>query len=374
MLKKVLFVVTEDWFFVSHFQPMARAITRLGFDVVVVARPSPAARKIADLGYRLVPNEIGRSAISPTGVARSILALRRIIAEEQPDVVHAVALPPVVVAALATLGNNIKVVLAPTGLGHLWLSHSATAIAAKKAVQFLIWTIAKRRSVVFVFENDEDPVEFGLDPADTSKITLVGGAGVSAIEFLPTVPPSTPPMRVAIVARMTTAKGIAPAVEAVRRLRESGRDIRLDLFGDPDPSSGASISEGALRQWSAMEGIVWHGHIDAPSAVWAKSHVAVLLSWREGLPRSLVEAMACGRPIVATDVAGCRTLVTDGVEGFLVPVDSVEHTESALARLYDDVELRIKMGLAARSRFESQFTDAAVELSITGLYQRLSRR
>ena len=252
-MTKALFVLTEDWFFVSHFQPMARAVARLGIEVVVSARESAAARTITNFGYRFIPHEIGRSGLNPIGVAKSVLALRKIIAAERPDVVHAIALPPVVVAAMATIGTGAQVILAPTGLGHLWLEQDVATVAARKAVRSLVASVGKRTSVHFLFENAEDPSVFGLNAGNAAKVTLVGGAGVASEPFAPL--PTSPPMRVAVVARMTAPKGISPVVEAVRRLRRTGRDIRLDLYGMPDVANRRSIPETTLRTWSEVEGI-----------------------------------------------------------------------------------------------------------------------
>ena len=137
----------------------------------------------------------------------------------------------------------------------------------------------------FLFENAEDPVEFGFDPNNNAKVTLVGGAGVSSTVFKPTPLPTTPLMRVAIIARMTGSKGIEPAVKAVRQLRATGRDIQLDLYGTPDASNKRSISQDTLDEWSSEKGVTWHGHVSDVCEVWARTHVAVLLSGREGLPR-----------------------------------------------------------------------------------------
>lgn len=370
----LLFVLAEDWVLLSHFQPMVRAAQAAGFRVVVATREGRAAPEIRALGCALVPVDISRGALDPLGRLRSVLALRRIIATERPDLVHAIALPAVVLTALATSASRCRprVVLAPTGLGHLWLDDSPVIRLAREAIRALLKRVAHRRAVHFIFENPEDPREFGLDPDDPDKVTIVGGAGVSTTSFINYPIAAPPPLRVAVVARMTASKGIEPAVEAVRRLRAEGLDIRLGLYGAPDPGNRVAISRDTLAAWADGEAIVWHGHVDDIRAVWATSHVGMLLSWREGLPRALIEAMACGRPVVATDVVGCRSLVRDGIEGFLVPRDSVAGTMDALRILYRDPGRREAMGRAARQRVESGFTEAQVEAAVLNLYRRLA--
>jgi glycosyltransferase involved in cell wall biosynthesis len=202
-------------------------------------------------------------------------------------------------------------------------------------------------------------------------VTLIGGAGVSATQFAPTTDPPVPPLRVAMVARMLRPKGIAEAVAAVQRARTLGADVVLDLYGTPDPSNRRSFSEAELQAWSAQPGVRWCGRTDDVVEVWRTHHVAVLLSYREGTPRSLVEAAAAGRPIITTDVPGCREVVRDGVEGILVPAGDSEQAAQALVRLAGDAGLRARMGAAARERFRGRFTEEAVGEAVSTLYAGL---
>ena len=171
---------------------------------------------------------------------------------------------------------------------------------------------------------------------------------------------------------MIRPKGIAEAVEAVARARQLGSPVELSLFGRPDPSNPLSISEETLRQWSAQPGITWYGHSADIAKVWADHHIALFLSsYPEGLPRTLVEAAAAGRPIVTTDAPGCREVVRDGIEGFLVPPGDVEAAAQALVRLANDPALRARMGAAANARFYERFTEAAVQQTVKTLYRSL---
>ena len=199
----------------------------------------------------------------------------------------------------------------------------------------------------YLFENTDDPREFGL--ANSPTVTIVPGAGVDPQDFPPSPEPAAPPLKVAVVARMIDAKGIADAVAAVRRARALGAPVELDLYGAPDPSNRRSCSEAELRQWSAEPGIRWHGATADVAEVWRTHHVAMLLTWyREGVPRSLIEAAACGRPIVTTDSPGCRDLVRDGQEGMLVPLRDVEAAARALVELAGNPDLRAQLGAPRR--------------------------
>jgi glycosyltransferase involved in cell wall biosynthesis len=181
-------------------------------------------------------------------------------------------------------------------------------------------------------------------------------------------------VKVAVVARMIWPKGIAEAVEAARYARVAlAAPIELHLFGGLDPSNRRPIDAAVLREWSAEPGITWHGATDNAPRVWRDHHIALFLSYyREGLPRTLVEAAAAGRPIVTTDVTGCRDVVRDGIEGILVPPGDIEAAGRALARLAGDPALRARMGAAASRRFHERFTEAEVERTVGELYRSLT--
>ena len=295
--------------------------------------------------------------------------MMRIVREERPDVVHCIALRMVVLGGLAArFAGARRLVLAPTGLGHVWSNHGPVERIARTLARFIVGHWLKGADTRYLFENTDDPREFGLDP-EKPPVTIVPGAGVDPDEFSASPEPAAPPLKVAVVARMIAPKGIAEAVAAVRRARALGAPVELHLHGAPDPSNRRSCTEGQLRAWSAEPGIVWHGRSNDVAAVWRESHVAMLLTWyREGVPRSLIEAAACGRPIVTTDAPGCRDLVRDRREGMLVPLRDSEAAAQALVELANDADLRARLGAAARERFLARFTEAAVRASVASVY------
>jgi glycosyltransferase involved in cell wall biosynthesis len=371
VMKKILYLVTEDWFFVSHFLPMARAARELGLEVVVVARTGERASRLAAEGLRVIPLNVERRSLGPLNAIRNVVEARRIIRAERPGIVHCIALRPVVLGGLAArLAGVTNLVLAPTGLGQLWVEQGAVARAGRAVIRFAVARLRGARTR-FLFENRDDPREFGLDP-DVAEVTIVGGAGVDPAEFPMRPEPPAPPVKVAVVSRMIAAKGIADAVEAVRRARALGATVELHLFGDPDLSNRDAISEATLRQWSSEPGITWHGRTNDVARVWQEHHVALLLSYyREGLPRTLLEAAAAGRPIVTTDAVGCRELVRDGKEGILVPLHDIERAARALKELAADPALRARLGAAANARVQERFTEDAVRKAVGGLYRSM---
>jgi glycosyltransferase involved in cell wall biosynthesis len=374
-MPKLLYLITEDWFFVSHFLPMAQVARECGYQVVVATRVRDAGERIKAVGIAVIPVESRRGSFSPLVAIRDFIRLFSIVRAQRPDIVHCIALRPILIGGLAArLAGTKALILAPTGLGYLWLKPGIMGHLIRGAVRFVVGSLLFSRGTRYLFENREDPVALGLDP-DASNITVVGGAGVDAAEFSVSVEPPAPPLRVAVVARMIWPKGIGEAVAAVRRARSSGADVELDLFGQPDPSNPKSIPEQTLQEWSSLPGIAWRGHTSDVAAVWRDHHVALFLSaYPEGLPRTLVEAAAAARPIVTTDVTGCREVVRDGIEGFLVPPGDEEAAGRALTALAADPALRAKLGAAARGRFEQRFTAEAVKQKVRGLYQSLSVR
>jgi glycosyltransferase involved in cell wall biosynthesis len=370
-MPKIVYFVTEDWFFASHFLPMARAAREAGFEVVVAARLSGKAQRIIDEGIRLLPLGGERRSLNPIGGLRDFLSALAIVRSESPDIVHCIALRPVVLGGIAAKLARVRgLVVAPTGLGQLWVDDGFMVHIVRSVISALVGSWLRGGGTRYLFENDEDPREFGLKPTDRD-VAIVGGAGVDQKDFPFVAEPPAPPVKVALVSRMIAPKGIEQAVEAMRRARAQA-PLELHLFGDPDPTDRRSIPEPLLRRWSHEPGIHWHGRTDDVAGVWRTHHIAILLSYyREGAPRALIEAAAAGRPIVTTDSTGCREIVRDGQEGFLIAPGDVDAAGRALVTLAGDAALRARLGAAANARFRERFTEAAIKAAVTDIYKSL---
>ena len=372
-MPKLLYFITEDWFFVSHFLPMAQAAQERGYQVTVATRVREEGERIKASGISVISVESRRGSFNPLVAISDLMQMLSILRTERPDIVHCIALRPILTGGVvARLTGPKALVIAPTGLGYIWLKPGIIGRVIRGVVRFVIGSFLNSCGTRYLFENHEDPNVFGLNP-DASNVVVVGGAGVDPSEFSVLVEPPTPPLRVAVVARMIWPKGIAEAVAAVRRARAFGTNVELDVYGQPDLFNPNSIPEETLRSWSSLLGVTWHGHTTDVAAVWRDHHVALFLSaYPEGLPRTLIEAAAAGRPIVTTDMTGCRELVRDGIEGLLVPPGNEEAAARALITLAADPALRAKLGAAARVRFEERFTVQAVKQTVGSLYQSLS--
>lgn len=370
---KLLFVATEDWFFASHFLPMARAARELDLDVVVIARERQHRRIIEAAGARLVALEAERRSLSPAGLVRHVMALRRLIGQEKPDILHCIALKPIALAGLAgKLAGVERRVYALTGLGFLGARKGVVAALARFCVSLWLREAIEGPKVRFLFENPDDPVALGLDPADTAKVALVGGAGVDPLILMPEPMPLFPPLRVALVARMLWSKGVDLAVEAVRLARAEGARVELTIHGAPDPSNPKAIPEATLTEWAARPGVSWAGPTRDIEGVWRRHHLCCLPSrGGEGLPRSLLEAAACGRAILTTDVPGCRSFVRDGVDGMVVPAEDAAALAKALVVMAGAPSLVERMGASARSRLIDGHTERDVMDAVKALYRGL---
>jgi glycosyltransferase involved in cell wall biosynthesis len=375
---RLMFVVTEDWFFCSHFKPMARAAVTGGFDVTVACRVRDHRSEIEALGCRVLPLEADRKTLNPLAVLGTINGMRQLIAHEKPDIVHLIALRSIIAGGIAArLASARRRVVALTGMGFLGAAGTLKARVARGLVKTLIRTVVDGNNTRFLFENRSDPALLGLDPDQTSKVTIVGGAGVDPVAFAPQPLPSGPTLKLAMIARMLWSKGADTAVGAVLSARAKGADVTLSLYGAPDPDNPKAIPVEQLRTWASQPGITWHGKItqaDVP-AIWAAHHAAILPSrGGEGLPRTLLEAASCGRALITSDVPGCQDLVRDGVEGRVLPPQSADAFAGAIVALAADRALVASIGEAARARVLDGYTEAAVGEAVLQLYRNMLAR
>jgi glycosyltransferase involved in cell wall biosynthesis len=367
---RLLYVVTEDWFFLSHRLPMARAAQAAGFKVHVATNVADGAAAIAREGFVLHPVRFWRGRLSPVATIATILSLRRIHRAVAPDLVHHVALQPTILGSLAALGRRVARVNAITGLGYAFISVSAKARVMRAVIGILLRRLLDRdRSVALVQNPDDRDLLSGLGIA-AERIVLIPGSGVDVVALTP-MPEPPGAVTAAFVGRLLDDKGIRTLVAAHRLLRRNGIAVELLIAGTPDPANPASVSQAEAAAWSHEPGVTWLGHVDDIATVWARAHMAVLPSRREGLPKSLLEAAACGRPMVATDVPGCREVAIPNETGLLVPPDDADALAAAIEQLAHSPELRARFGRAARRLAEERFAADAIGRAVLGLYLRL---
>lgn len=368
---RLLFVVTEDWYFWSHRRALAAAARDAGYDVAVATRPGRLASAIADAGLRLIPLDLPRGGRNPLGELRSIAALARIYRQERPDIVHHVAAKPVMYGALASLAAPARAgtVNAIAGFGHAFSQEGSTLAPSALATAFR-WALGRATSSVIV-QNPEDQ-RFVIERCRVapSSVTMIRGCGVDLAAFAPAPEPAGLPV-VMFAGRLLATKGVPQLVEAARLVNRGAPRCRVVLVGEPDSGNRAAIAEDQLRQWQADGTIEWWGRRDDMARTLAESTIFALPSmYGEGVPKALLEAAAVGRPLVATDAPGCREIVRDGDTGLLVRAGDVADLAEAIGRLLDDPAARARMGARARRLVEEEFSEADANARTLALYAR----
>ncbi|HZR02066.1 MAG TPA: glycosyltransferase family 4 protein [Burkholderiales bacterium] len=363
-MKRLLYVVTEDWYFCSHRLPLAIAARQAGYEVGVATRVSSHGDRIVAAGIRLYPLNIVRRSHNVLQEARTILDLCRLYRAVRPDIVHHVAIKPVLYGSLAArLVGVPKVVNAIAGLGYVFSSQDARARLLRPAVE-IAYRILLEGSGRRVILQNEDDVELltRRGVVCPQQVALIRGSGVDLMHFAPADEPAGIPL-VVLPARMLKDKGVFEFVEAARMLKSQGITARFALVGDTDPENPSAVEGEQLKRWQD-EGIVeWWGWQDDMNRVFQQSAIVCLPSWREGLPKALIEAASVGRPLIACDVPGCREVVRHDDNGLLVPVRNPESLACAIAALLKDARARARMGARSRQR-------AVEEFSIDGVIER----
>ncbi len=374
MAPRILYVVTEDWYFLSHRLPMARAAKDAGYEVHVATRLKDGTAAIEQQGF--VPHALSwsRGSLSPLGSISAIVELRRLLRELKPDILHNVSLKPVLLGTTASLGlSATAVVNSVTGLGTLFIGEAGVSGLARKAVRFALSRLLRRRRSRTVVQNPDDRafvIALGVAP---ETVVLIPGSGVDT-KLLTPLPEPPPPVTAAYVGRMLADKGVLTLIEAFSLLAKRGVALQLLLAGDCDKENPGSLAPEQLREFASLYGIQWLGHVADISEVWARAHFAVLASRREGLPKSLLEAAACGRAMVATDAPGCREIAIAGETALTVPVGDVGALADAMAKLAGDRDMRQRFAANARALVESKFSAEAIGRQTVALYDQLIAR
>jgi glycosyltransferase involved in cell wall biosynthesis len=367
---RLLYVVTEDWAFLSHRLPMARAARDAGFEVHVATRVSNGAVAIEAERFILHPIPFARGSLSPVATFSTVAALRRVHREVEPVLTHHVALQACVLGMLASFGRPCASVNAFIGLGYSFTSETGKARAVRTIVGSLLRFLINRKNSIALVQNSDDMAALMSLGIAKSRIALIPGSGVDVNRFTPLAEPVGAPT-FGFVGRLLDDKGLRTLVAAHRLLRRRIPDTNLLIAGTPDPANPASVTETEARSWNNEAGIAWLGHVSAIAAFWAKTHIAVLPSRREGLPLSLLEAAACGRAMIASDVPGCREIVLHEQTGLLFPVDDAAALADAMARLVTDQALRSRCAAAARKLVVDKFAAEIIGQQIVQLYRQL---
>jgi len=368
---RLLYVVTEDWYFLSHRLPMARAAKAAGYDVHVATRIKEGRMVIEKEGFTTHALSWSRGSLSAFGSLAAVLELRRLFRKLDPDILHNVSLKPVLLGTAASLGlSDTATVNSVTGLGTLFIGEAKLSEITRRAVRFALRHLLRRPRSKTVVQNPDDRAFVIALGAPEETVVLIPGSGVDT-ELLTPLPEPSPPVTAAYIGRMLADKGVHILIQALALLGKRGVPLQLLLAGDCDKENPGSLVPEQLREFANLYGINWLGQVADIRDVWRRAHFAVLASRREGLPKSLLEAAACGRAMVATDAPGCREIAIEGKTALTVSVDDVTALADAMEKLAGDAALREKFGKAARALVEAKFSAESIGQQTVALYKSL---
>lgn len=366
-----------DWYLYNFRLPLARRLRAEGHEVVLVSPPGDYASRLTAEGFRWLPLAMDRRSLNPLAEARLLARLAALLRRERADLVHGFTIKAAVYGALAGRLAGVRArVLAVAGLGHVYSSQSRRARLLRPLLDLALTLAASGAASRVVLQNPDDQRQFlarRIAPAD--KIRLILGSGVNCDRFTPgprRAAPREGPFRVLLASRLLWAKGVDDYVAAAAQLKAEGAGVELLIAGEPDPGNPAAVPAEQVRAWVDQGLVAWLGQVeDMPALLRSVDAFALPTRYGEGVPRGLIEAAACALPLLTTDTAGCRELVSDGVEGLHVVPGRPDTLAAAIRRLADEPDTARAMGEAARAKALAVFDERGVLDRTVDLYDEL---
>lgn len=350
MSKKLFIVVNQDSFFLSHRLPIGVAAKDAGYDVTIVSEDTGLSSEIRANGLKTIALPIDKAGTNIFVELKTFFFLYKLFKKEKVDIVHLVGLKVVLWGSLACKLLGVKnVVSTISGLGLLFNNNEGNSFI-KDAILHVLRFTHKNEKTKVIFQNDENKLIFLKENVvKESQCKFTNGSGIDLELYNYTMEPDTNLIKIIFTGRMIKDKGVMDLIEAANILKDEYKDkVQFVLSGDLDEKRPGAITKGVLENRCDGLYIKWIGYSKDVLSLLKQSHIMVLPSYHEGLPKSIIEAEAIGRPIVTTDAVGCRDTVIDGENGFLVPIKDPNSLAKALKKLIDDKDLRILMGKKSR--------------------------
>ncbi|MFM0147390.1 glycosyltransferase family 4 protein [Paraburkholderia sp. RL18-085-BIA-A] len=374
---KVVLFANTDWYLYNFRLSLAQKLRQDGYEVVLLSPPGEFGPKLQALGFSWHAMPMNRRSLNPLRELCVLAWLVRFLQREKPDLVHGFTIKSAVYGSLASKFAGVPArINAVAGMGYVFTSRDLKARVLRPIVRQLMRSALNGRRNALVLQNPDDVAVFkSAKIVDDRAIWLIKGSGVNCSRFTARPVPhedSRAPLRVVLAARLLWDKGIAEYVEAARALKAEGRTVKFLLAGSPDDGNPASVSKELVEGW-ANEGLLnWLGHVSDMPKMLSEVDVVVLPSYREGLPKTLIEAAACALPLITTDAPGCREVVSNtGEDGLQIPVRDSAALADAIRLLDDDRKLCRKLGLAAREKALREFDELIVISKTLRVYSEL---
>lgn len=370
---KILFFANTEWYLYNFRLSLAEALREKEYRVVFLSPPGEYGERLKAKGFQWLPFPLSRRGTNPLFELLTIWRISRLYKRERPRLVHHFTIKCVLYGSLAARWVGVKgVVNSITGLGYVFIDERLPARLIRFLVKGFYRLALKGTRVIFQNPDDQDLfLKLGL--VRLEQCDLIRGSGVDTKRFFPRKKPEGLSV-VMLVSRMLWDKGIGEFVSAAKVLNSAGIKARFVLVGRSDLGNPAAVSEEQIMIWQKDGLVEWWGWQDDMSQVYNQAHIVCLPSYREGMPRSLAEAAACGCPIVATDVPGCRELVRHGVNGLLVPDHNNLALADAIKLLIENPAVREQMGARGREIVENEFSTERVVADTLRVYNQILER
>ena len=357
MQKKLFIVVNQDWFFLSHRLPIGVAAKEDGYDVTIISEDTGVSNKIRETGLKTIDLPINKAGTDIKDEIKTFFFLYKLFRREKPDIVHLVGLKTMLWGSLACRLAGVKaMVSAVCGLGVLFDEEHAHSFMTRSILKVLRVTHNKKRLAVIFQNNDDKAIFLNAKIMKEEQCAFTNGSGINLQNYDYTPEPNDGPIKVIFTARMVEDKGTMILIDAAKQLETEYRGkVQFLLCGGLDTNPNG-ITKEMLESRCDSEYIQWLGHRKDVLELLKQSHIMAFPSWyREGLPKSVIEAEAIGRPVVTTDSVGCRDTVIDGKNGYMIPIKDSDALAMALKKLIDNPDLRQTMGKNAREFAVSRF-------------------
>lgn len=370
--QRILFVITEDWALISHRLHLVKAAIEAGYEVALAAKVSKYRKTLENKGIKIFEWNLSRGSLNPLKEINAIFSLVKILSIFKPNIIHAVAQKPVIYSGLARkIYNKASFVGTLGGVGFVFTSQSLKAKLLKPIVIFLLKYVLSGNKIRLILQNQENIVTIKkLGIIDSKNIQLVRGAGVEIEKFLPSQIPENIPT-VILPGRLLWDKGVAEFIRIAKRIKARNIKSRFVLVGNNDPENPECVPQAKIDKW-VSSGIVEHwGRCDNMETIYQKISIVCLPSYNEGLPKVLLEAASCSRPAVAFNVPGCREVIENKVNGFLVEFGNENELEKVLIKLINNKKLCDQMGKNGRNIVEREFSSKIINTQTFNIWKEI---